>query len=113
MIASDASIQRKPGLKRKPEMPLSILADLPLIVPSRPDAILELVCEGLGFAVLPPYTLSSFQKPHTFSTHKLHSPQLECQLMLVTSARRPSTETHKGVQALVVDVVRRAIEGYS
>jgi hypothetical protein len=33
--------------------------------------------------------------------------------MLVTSARRPSTETHKGVQALVADVVKSAIEGYS
>jgi hypothetical protein len=33
--------------------------------------------------------------------------------MLVTSARRPSTETHKGVQALVAGVVKQAIEGYS
>jgi LysR family transcriptional regulator, nitrogen assimilation regulatory protein len=140
LIASEASIRRQPGLTLQPEMPLSVLANLPLIVPSRPNAfrilidteldhlrvkpeivlevdglnsILELVREGLGFAVLPPYTLSSFQKPHSFSTHTLHSPQLVCELMLVTSARRPSTETHKGVQALVADVVKRAIEGYS
>lgn len=140
LIASEASIRRQPGLALKPEMPLSVLANLPLIVPSRPNAfrilidteldhlrvkpeivlevdglnaILELVREGLGFAVLPPYTLSSFQKPHTFSTHKLHSPELVCELMLVTSARRPSTETHKGVQALVAGVVKQAIEGYS
>jgi LysR family transcriptional regulator, nitrogen assimilation regulatory protein len=140
LIASEASIQRNPKLALKPEMPLSVLADLPLIVPSRPNAfrilidteldhlrvkpeivlevdglnaILELVREGLGFAVLPPYTLSSFHKPHTFTTHKLHNPELVCELMLVTSARRPSTETHKGVQALVADVVKKAIEGYS
>ena len=140
LIASEASIKRTPGLELKAEMPLSVLANLPLIAPSRPNAfrilidteldhlrskpqivlevdglnaILELVGEGLGFAVLPPYTLSNFQKPHTFSTHKLHSPQLVCELMLVTSARRPSTETHKGVQALVADVVKSAIEGYS
>jgi LysR family nitrogen assimilation transcriptional regulator len=140
LIASEASAKRMPGLSLKPEMPLSVLAKLPLIVPSRPNAfrilidteldhlrckpeivlevdglnaILELVGEGLGFAVLPPYTLSNFQKPHSFTTHKLHSPQLVCELMLVTSARRPSTETHKGVQALVADVVKKAIEGYS
>lgn len=140
LISSEASIKRTPGLNLKSEMPLSVLADLPLIVPSRPNAfrilidteldhlrckpqivlevdglnaILELVREGLGFGVLPPYTLSSFPKPHSFSTHKLHSPQLICELMLVTSARRPSTETHKGVQALVADVVKKSIEGYS
>ena len=137
LIASAASIKRMPGLKLKARMPLSELADLPLILPSRPNAfrilidteldhlghkpkivlevdglnaILELVGEGLGFAVLPHYTLSNFPKPHTFTTHKLHSPQLVCELMLVTSARRPSTETHKGVQALVADVVKKAIE---
>jgi LysR family nitrogen assimilation transcriptional regulator len=140
LIASEASVKRMQGLTLQPEMPLSVLANLPLIVPSRPNAfriiidteldhlrckpqivlevdglnaILELVGEGLGFAVLPPYTLSNFQKPHTFATHKLHTPQLVCELMLVTSARRPSTETHKGVQALVADVVKNAIEGYS
>ena len=140
LIASEASIKRTPGLALKSKMPLSVLANLPLIAPSRPNAfrilidteldhlrckpqivlevdglnaILELVGEGLGFAVLPPYTLSNFQRPHTFTTHKLHSPQLVCELMLVTSARRPSTETHKGVQALVADVVKTAIEGYS
>jgi LysR family nitrogen assimilation transcriptional regulator len=121
-------------------MALSALANLPLILPSRPNAfrilidteldhlgfkpkivlevdglnaILELVGEGLGFAVLPPYTLSNFSVPHQFTTHKLHSPQLVCELMLVTSARRPTTETQKGVQALVADVVKTAIEQVS
>lgn len=136
LIASQASVKRIKAAPLKARMPLSALADLPLIVPSRPNAfrilieaellrlnckpkielevdglnaILELVGEGLGFAVLPPYTLNNFHKPHTFTTHKLHSPQLVCELMLVTSARRPSTQTHKALQALVTDVVRRAI----
>jgi len=140
LIASDASVKRVPGLKLNARMPLSALADLPLILPSRPNAfrilidteldhlgfkpkivlevdglnaILELVGEGLGFAVLPPYTLSNFSVPHQFTTHKLHSPQLVCELMLVTSARRPTTETQKGVQALVAEVVKAAIERVS
>jgi len=140
LIASQASVKRLPGLQLKARMPLATLASLPLIVPSRPNAfrilidteldrlslkpqivlevdglnaILELVGEGLGFAVLPHYTLSNFRKPHHFSTHKLHSPQLACELMLVTSARRPSTETHKGVHALVTEVVKTAIASLS
>ncbi len=120
-------------------MPLSALGSLPLILPSRPNAfrvlidnalarihckahivlevdglnaILDLVREGLGFAVLPPYTLSNFAKPHSFSTHKLYAPQLMSELMLVTSARRPATETHKEVQALVADVVKKLMLKY-
>jgi LysR family nitrogen assimilation transcriptional regulator len=139
LIASQASLKRRQGAPLRARMPLAALAELPLILPSRPNAfrllieaelvrlnckpkielevdglnaILELVGEGLGFAVLPPYTLSNFRKPHTFSTHKLHSPQLVCELMLVTSARRPSTETHKGLQALVADVVKKELQGY-
>jgi LysR family nitrogen assimilation transcriptional regulator len=139
LISSEASVKLNKVPPLKARMPLSALADLPLIVPSRPNAfrvlieteltrincrpqivlevdglnaILDLVREGLGFAVLPPYTLSNFQKPHPFSTHKLHNPQLMCELMLVTSARRPSTETHKEVQSLVADVVKKAIQEY-
>jgi LysR family nitrogen assimilation transcriptional regulator len=140
LISSEASVQRSKVPPLKSRMPLSGLADLPLILPSRPNAfrvlietelvrlnirpkivlevdglnaILDLVGEGLGFGVLPPYTLSNFKKPHPFSTHKLHSPQLMCELMLVTSARRPSTETHKEVQALVSDVVKSAIQNFT
>lgn len=139
LIASDAAVKRVPEVRLKSRMPLATLAELPLILPSRPNAfrilietelvrlgfkprielevdglnaILELVGEGLGFAVLPPYTLSNFTAPHGFSTHKLFSPQLVCELMLVTSAHRPATGTHKGVQTLVADVVREAMQAY-
>lgn len=138
LVSSAASVE-KHGAKLKARMPLSALAGLPLILPSRPNAfrilietelvrtgvrprialevdglyaILDLVREGLGFAILPPYTLSNFTAPHAFTLHLLHSPQLVSELMLVTSARRPSTETHKEVQALVAAVVTEAIKGY-
>ena len=139
LISSEASIQRNQVAPLKARMPLTALGGLPLIVPSRPNAfrilietelqrincrpqivlevdglnaILDLVGEGLGFAVLPPYTLSNIPKPHAFSTHKLHSPQLMSELILVTSARRPSTETHKEVQTLVAAVVKKSIQEY-
>jgi LysR family nitrogen assimilation transcriptional regulator len=139
LISSEASVRLNKVSPLKARMPLSALADLPLIVPSRPNvfrilietellrincrpqivlevdglnAILDLVREGLGFAVLPPYTLSNFQKPHSLSTHKVFSPQLMSELMLVTSALRPSTETHKETQILVAAVVKKSIQEY-
>lgn len=139
LISSEAAVKRHQVSALKSRMPLSALADLPLIVPSRPNAfrvlidtelmrlnlrpqivlevdglnaILDVVREGLGFAVLPPYTLSNFQRPHPFSTHKLQSPQLMSELTLVTSARRPATETHKEVHGIVTAVVKKAIEDY-
>ncbi len=140
LVASQASVKNLKGPALKAKMALSALANLPLIVPSRPNAfrilldtelvrlnlkpriemevdglnaILDLVAQGLGFAVLPPYTLNNFQRPHPFSTHQLHSPQLACELMLITSARRPSTQTHKSVQSLVSDLVIQATQAFA
>jgi LysR family nitrogen assimilation transcriptional regulator len=139
LISSKASALKHPEVPLKARMALADLATLPLIVPSRPNAfrllidaelqrmdraptivmevdglhaILDLVREGLGFAVLPPYTLSQVPQPHPFATHVLHKPRLMSELMLVTSARRPSTGTHKEVRTLVAEVVKKAISAY-
>jgi len=120
----------------KDVMPLASLLDLPLILPSRPNAfrllidtemqklnrkphivleidglnaILELVKEGLGYAILPAYTLSNFATPQDFSTHRIARPQLLSQLMLVWSARRPMTSTHKAAQRVTQAVVKQAL----
>ena len=138
LVSSEASRLRH-GVKLAKRVSLSALGKLPLIVPSRPNAfrllietelggvgvkpqivmevdglnaILDLVREGLGFAVLPPYTLGNVPTPHSFTLHALHSPQLMSELVLVTSARRPATETHKEVRSLVAEVVTKAIGGY-
>lgn len=116
---------------------LADLAKLPLIAPSRPNAfrllidtemlrlnckpnivleidglnaILELVKEGMGYAVLPAYTLSNFAKPEDFTTHRVEKPKLMSQLMLVWSARRPMTATHKAAMQLTQDVVSQALQ---
>jgi len=115
---------------------LKDLADLPLIIPSRPNAfrllleaemvrigvkpnivleidglnaILDLVKEGLGYAVLPQYTLSNLAKPHPLVTHAIRNPTLMSALTLVWSARRPTTETHKVALDMVKRVVQKAI----
>jgi LysR family nitrogen assimilation transcriptional regulator len=112
---------------------------LPLILPSRPNAfrlliddealrigcpvhpklevdglngILNLVKEGMGHAVLPAYTLSNFENAEPFELRSIHTPRLMGQLMLVRSARRPTTETQKTARALVQDVVLKAIAPY-
>ena len=115
---------------------LADMAKLALIAPSRPNAfrllidtemmrlnckpnivleidglnaILELVKEGLGYALLPAYTLRNFAKDEDFVTHRVENPKLMSQLMLVWSARRPMTATHKSTMALTHDVVSQAL----
>jgi LysR family nitrogen assimilation transcriptional regulator len=123
-------------IKLKPTMTLAALAELPLILPSRPNAfrllietemlrvnckpqialeidglnaILELVKEGLGYAVLPAYTLKNFANPHNFTTHRIERPKLRSQLMLVWSSKRPMTSTHTAAQQLIQSVVSQSL----
>jgi LysR family nitrogen assimilation transcriptional regulator len=116
---------------------LKDLCELPLILPSKPNAfrllievemqklnarphialeidginaILELVKEGLGFAVLPTYTLNQFPNPEVFTTHCIQRPQLLSQLMLVWSSKRPSTGTQRVALALTQKVIQEALQ---
>lgn len=113
-------------------IPLAQVAALPLILPSRPNAfrllieremrrigktpqivmevdglnaILNLVQEGLGHAVLPAYTLSNFADVAPFAVWQIHSPQIQSQLALVWSARRPTTQTQKKALAVLQSVI--------
>lgn len=123
-------------LTLKATLALATLAELPLILPSRPNAfrllietemlrvnckpqialeidglnaILELVKEGLGYAVLPAYTLKNFANPQNFTTHRIERPQLNSQLMLVWSSKRPLTSTHTAAQQLIHQVVSQSL----
>ena len=116
------------------------VADLPLIIPSRPNAfrmliedevmslgrsikvalevdglnaILSLVHEGMGHAVLPRYTLANFGDASPFVLRAIRSPRILSELKLVWSARRPATQTQRLAMDLVRDVVRQAIEPYT
>ena len=118
---------------------LAEVADLPLILPSRPNAfriliegemrtinrkpnislevdglnaILSLVKEGMGHAVLPSYTLSNFDDPTPFSLRSITQPRIMSQLMLVRAARRPSTETQKKAIEVVKSVLMDAMKQY-
>ena len=125
--------------KRQP-ITLAEVAKLPLILPSRPNAfriliegemiaigckpqvalevdglnaILSLVREGMGHAVLPSYTLSNAEDPAHFTLRSIRSPRIMSELMLVRSARRASTDTQKKAIDLVKSVVIEAIKPYA
>ena len=118
-----------------PLLSLREVAALPLILPSRPNvfrnlidgemarfglkprvtlqvdglnAILDLVRDGLGHAVLPAYTLSGFADASPYALHAIHSPRILCELNLVWSARRPATQTLKRALDLIREVVNQA-----
>ncbi len=112
------------------------VAALPLILPSRPNAfrllidnemgalglrpnlrmevdglnaILSLVREGMGHAVLPRYTLSNFDNVEPFAVRGIHQPRILSRLELVWSSRRPATATQKKALELVRQVVLASI----
>ena len=137
--AKDSARTSEAARTRQP-ISLTEVADLPLILPSRPNAfriliegelvaiglkpqitlevdglnaILSLVKEGMGHAVLPSYTLSNFDDPSPFQVRSIHSPRIMSQLMLVRSARRPSTETQKMAIEVVKAVLVEAMKPYA
>ena len=124
--------------KTKKNAPITLdeVANLPLILPSRPNAfriliegemmaigrrpsitmevdglnaILNLVKEGLGHAVLPAYTLSNFDNVQPFAVRSIYAPRILSQLDLVWSSRRPSTATQRQAREVVREVVRAVV----
>ncbi|ARV19953.1 HTH-type transcriptional regulator GltC [Curvibacter sp. AEP1-3] len=136
LISHNPSGGKRGKGKTAPAISLKEVSALPLILPSRPNAfrillegemmalgrrpevllevdglnaILNLVKEGMGHAVLPSYTLSNFDNPETFTVQSIHSPRIMSQLMLVWSARRPTTQTQRKAMDVVSKVVLEAI----
>ena len=131
---------KKSGKAKRQSIPLAAVAELPLILPSRPNvfriliesemitigckplitlevdglnAILSLVREGMGHAVLPSYTLSNVEDPGPFTLRSIRAPRIMSELMLVRSARRASTDTQKMAVEVVTSVVVQALKPYA
>ena len=119
-------IQRKDKTPAKP-ISLRDLAAVPLVIPSRPNAIrtlvevemagigcrpsialeidgvaaiLDLVADGAGSAILSMNAMRALGKPEAFVARPIR-PRLRSKLMLAISSRRPSTLTQQSVMALV------------
>lgn len=107
---------------------LADLARLPLVIPSRPNAIrmrvesdmaaiaccprialeidgvsaiLDLVADGAGAAILSRNAVASSVDPDRFRLRAIHEPKLQAQIALAVSAHRPPTLTQLATQELI------------
>lgn len=114
-----------PGAEVGGEVSVEALADWPLIIPTRPNAIrllvdaalasrgrrariameidgvaaiLDLVADGAGAAVLSPHAVSADARPSRFLVRPIDG--LHTQLVLLASAERPATLTQQAVAGL-------------
>jgi LysR family nitrogen assimilation transcriptional regulator len=122
---------RPPGLQEDPAPgPISLkeVSLLPLVIPSRPNAIrmhvesemanigcrpkialeidgvsaiLDLVADGAGSAVLSRNAVVNSIRPSAFSVRTIHEPLLRTKVSLATSSLRPITLTQQATLALI------------
>lgn len=126
---------RPPGSQEEPAPgPISLraLAQLPLVIPSRPNAIrmhieselahigcrlkialeidgvaaiLDLVADGAGCAVLSRNAVASSVRPSAFSVRRIVEPVLLSKVSLATSSLRPATLTQQATLTLIRQTV--------
>ena len=133
-------VQRRPiGLAEDPPpgpITLRELAQLPLVIPTRPNAIrmhveselanigcrlnialeidgvsavLDLVADGAGSAVLSRNAVSSSIRPSAFSVRSITAPVLRTKVSVATSSRRPATLTQQTTMALLHRITHQTI----
>lgn len=126
----------KPARKARKSITLSEVADYPLIIPSRPHsirmsvenalagvdrkirvaheiecipAVIDLVRQGHGFAVLPFNAVNSTPWGNEVSVKPIVAPLLKTSLSLATSAHRPKSPLQRRAIDVIRDIVRREI----
>jgi LysR family nitrogen assimilation transcriptional regulator len=132
--------RRPPGLQEDPPPPpidLIEVSKLPLVIPSRPNAIrmhvesemaalgsrpqialeidgvtaiLDLVADGAGCAILSRNAVTRSINPSAFSTRPISRPSLSIELSCVVSSQRPSTHTQQATLHLIRDIALRLLE---
>ncbi|MDO8275664.1 MAG: LysR substrate-binding domain-containing protein [Serpentinimonas sp.] len=122
--------------QRPAPLPLAELAQLPLLIPTRPNAlrmhvevelaklglrprialeidgvpaILDLVADGLGCAVLSRHAVAASGKPAAFAVRPIGPPALQIQVALASSAQRPSTLTQRAARDLIRQVCEQSL----
>lgn len=132
---------RPPGLAEDPPpapIALQALAELPLVIPSRPNAvrmriesalaelqakpqialeidgvaaILDLVADGAGYAILSRNAVKHSIRPSAFSTRAINTPALSIELTTAVSALRPSTLTQQATLQLLREITQQHLGG--
>ena len=131
---------RPPGLQEEPASgPISLedVSALSLVIPSRPNAIrmhvesemanigcrlkialeidgvsaiLDLVADGAGSAVLSRNAVDSSVRPSAYTVRAIANPALRTKVSLATSSQRPTTLTQQATLALIKETVARIIK---
>jgi LysR family nitrogen assimilation transcriptional regulator len=132
---------RPPGLAEDPPpapIALQALAQLPLVIPSRPNAvrmriesalaelqakpqialeidgvaaILDLVADGAGCAILSRNAVKHSFRPSAFSTRPIGTPALSIELTTAVSALRPTTLTQQATLQLLREITQQHLGG--
>jgi LysR family transcriptional regulator, nitrogen assimilation regulatory protein len=131
-------VQPRPaGLQEDPPpaaIPLKEVASLPLVIPTRPNAIrmhvesemaaigcrplialeidgvsaiLDLVADGAGYAILSRNAVMRSVRPSAFSVRPISGPALTIQLNTAVSSLRPATLTQQATLDLITEVASR------
>lgn len=127
------SVTRPAGTSSR-AVTLRELAQMPLVIPSRPNAIrmqvegelaalglkprialeidgvasiLELVADGAGSAVLAGQAVRSSGRPRAFISRPIGSPRLRSSVSMAVSSQRPTTLTQKSTQDLLRELAGR------
>ncbi|QGW82695.1 LysR substrate-binding domain-containing protein [Variovorax paradoxus] len=124
----------------KADGPVSLreVASAPLVIPTKPNsirmlveaemanigcrpsismeidgvgAILDLVIEGMGQAVLSSNAILTAPRPEAFAIRRIENPPLRSRLALALSSQRPTTLTQQAVLELVREVVAQTMNG--
>ena len=131
---------RPPGLPQDPPpepIRLKDIASLPLVIPSRPNAIrmhveaamaniglrplvaleidgvpamLDLVADGAGAALLSRHAVASSIRPSAYQTRAVIDPPLRTRLSLAVSSQRPSTLTQKACLDLLRNTALQTLD---
>lgn len=133
-------VQPRPaGLSEDPPPPpvtMHEVAGLPLVIPSRPNAIrmhmeaelasigcrpkialeidgvsaiLDLVADGAGFAILPRNAVMRSVRPSAYAVRPIGEPNLRIALATAISAQRPSTLTQQATLELLEQTARQCL----
>lgn len=131
-------VQRRQDAPNGDSAKLAELAGLDLIIPSRPNAIrmqvegelvnlgivprialeidgvaaiLDLVADGAGCAVLTRHAVLTAAHPERYAMRRIGEPRLHSRLYIATHAHRPVTETQKAMAELLVRLAPAALTG--
>jgi LysR family nitrogen assimilation transcriptional regulator len=130
---------RPPGLHEDPPpgpIDLAEVAKMPLVIPSRPNAIrlhvesamaaigckanvaleidgvtaiLDLVLDGAGCAILSRNALLNSPRPSAYTAQPIGVPPLRIALSLATSPQRPATPVQKATLELIRQIVPKVV----